>query len=193
MEKLKLLPFEMFEEIFFDSSLKLRYAISNKGRLISFENDITVGRMVKGSIVNGYRVFRYKIYRDRKVINKHKMFSRMVAETFLPKPTENQTLIKYLDFTKTNNQASNLIWVTQNELADHSTKSPLAIASKQKLRDKPNLSPNAKLSYSKVVMIKKMLASPNQTRQKMIAKRFGVSATQIKRIQRGENWSKVVI
>ena len=80
MKKIKLLPYEIFEEIFFDSSLKLRYAISNKGRLISFENDITIGRIVNGSIVNGYRVFRYKVYIDGKIKNKHKMFSILHKE-----------------------------------------------------------------------------------------------------------------
>ncbi len=56
-----------------------------------------------------------------------------------------------------------------------------------------DLAPHTVGNVAKVKIIKRMLASPNKTRQKMIAKQFGVTATQIKRIQRGENWSKITI
>lgn len=44
------------------------------------------------------------------------------------------------------------------------------------------------------MLIKKMLARPEQkTRLKMIAKQFGVSEMQIRRIASGENWGHVKI
>ena len=44
-----------------------------------------------------------------------------------------------------------------------------------------------KLNAGKVKIIKRQLKN-NRTRISMIAKRFGVSDTQIHRIKRGENW-----
>lgn len=42
------------------------------------------------------------------------------------------------------------------------------------------------------MLIKKMLADPKRkTRQKMIARQFGVSEMQISRIKSGENWGNV--
>jgi uncharacterized protein YjcR len=42
------------------------------------------------------------------------------------------------------------------------------------------------------MLIKKLLAKPEQkTRLKMIAKQFGVSEMQIRRIKSGENWGHI--
>lgn len=44
------------------------------------------------------------------------------------------------------------------------------------------------------MLIKKILSKPDQrTRLKMIAKQFGVSEMQIRRIKSGENWGQVKI
>jgi hypothetical protein len=42
-----------------------------------------------------------------------------------------------------------------------------------------------------VKVIKKMLQSENRTRLRVIAKRFGISHTQLNRIRSGENWGSV--
>jgi hypothetical protein len=192
MPKIKPYPFEVFKIIDIHPSLKLKYALSNKGRLISFTNDILEGNLVKGSKINGYSIFRYKVYENGKTINKHKMFSKLVAEHFLPQPIENQRFILHEDYNKTNNSSENLFWGTSKECVQHGVNSPKFIEAQRRksLLDKPT---NAKLSVAKVRIIKRMLNSENQTRQKMIAKQFGVTATQIKRIQTGENWGKVKI
>ena len=52
---------------------------------------------------------------------------------------------------------------------------------------------NAKLDETKVKLIKKILQRDNKTRLKMIAKRFGISHTQLNRIRSGENWGHVTI
>ncbi len=192
MEKIRLFPFEYFKPIEVHPSLKLNYALSNKGRLVSYTTDILEGNIVKGSQINGYKIFRYKIYENGKTINKHKMFSKMIAEHFLPEPTENQRFVLHKNFDKTNNSVENLFWATSKECVAHGLKSPLYAESQARIAasEKPS---NAKLTVAKVKIIKRMLASKNLTRQKMIAKQFGVTATQIKRIQRGENWAKVTI
>ncbi|MHA7843264.1 MAG: hypothetical protein ACX93I_08095 [Winogradskyella sp.] len=69
----------------------------------------------------------------------------------------------------------------------HQWNNPTFIAAK-KNQDPPY----AKLSENNVRLIKKMLKNPNRkTRLKMIAKQFGISTTQLKRIETGENWGHV--
>lgn len=192
MAKIKLFPFEVFKKIELHHSLKLNYAVSNKGRLVSYSTDILEGNIIKGSLINGYQIFRYKIYEEGKITNKHKMYAKLVAEYFMPQPTENQKFVLHKDFNKVNNAVENLFWANNAECIAHGLNSPLY--AEARLRAEARLQPlNAKLNVAKVKIIKRMLASPNQTRQKMIAKQFGVTATQIKRIQRGENWAKVTI
>ncbi len=192
MAKINAYPFEQFKPILIHPSLKLNYALSDKGRLISYKNEILEGNIVKGGLINGYLIFRYKIYENGKTINKHIMLAKLVAEHYLPQPTENQKFILHKDFNKTNNAVDNLFWATNIDCIAHGLKSPLYLEARA--RAAASLQPtNAKLNVAKVKIIKRMLASPNKTRQKMIAKQFGVTATQIKRIQRGENWSKITI
>jgi hypothetical protein len=189
MAKIKLFPFEQFKEITFHSSMKLRYALSDKGRLVSFKNEILDGTIVKGSTVNGYKVFRYKIYENGKTINSHIMYSRLVAQIFLPTPNEDQPYLLYKDYNKSNNTATNLFWGNKAEFVEHGKNSPLFLKARAVAPEKRIL-PNAKLTVAKVKMIKRLLDS-NKNRQVIIAKQFGVSATQIKRIARGENWANV--
>ena len=74
MMPIRVFPSEQFKEIKIEDKLKLRYAISNKGRLISFENDMKFARELKGGTSDGYKVFKYKIYKDGKIKNKHLFF-----------------------------------------------------------------------------------------------------------------------
>ena len=68
MIPIRVLSNEEFKEIIIEDKLKLRYAISNKGRLISFINDIKFGRELKGGTADGYKTFNYKIYKNGKII-----------------------------------------------------------------------------------------------------------------------------
>ena len=60
-------PNEKFKEIEIKEKLKFRYAISSRGRLVSFKEDIKKRNELKGGLVDGYRIFRYK-YRDEKYV-----------------------------------------------------------------------------------------------------------------------------
>lgn len=186
---------EAFKEIEFDDKPKLRYAISNLGRLISFENDINFGRVLDGGFTNGYRMFRYKIFRDGKVINKHKIFYKLVAEYFVPKTSEDQVHVIHLDRQKDNNVATNLKWVTKTEMIEFYNKSPNVIKARIKMKEENAYNGgHKKLTVTKVMLIKKLLANPNRkTRLKMIAKQFGISEMQLNRIKRGENWGYVKV
>ncbi|WP_225876805.1 phage terminase small subunit-related protein [Flavobacterium muglaense] len=194
MKMIRLYPNEEFKEIIIEDKLKLRYAISNKGRLISFVDNMKCARELKGAMTDGYRMFRYKLYSDGQVKNKHLFIYKLVAEYFIPKTSEEQIHVLHLDRKRDNDDYRNLKWATKEEMAQHRRESPYVKEAQLNLV-KHNLESNGrKLTITKVMLIKKILSKPGQTtRLKMIAKQFGVSEMQIRRIKSGENWSQVKI
>lgn len=68
MPQIRIYPNEQFKEIELDYSLKLRYAISNKGRLISFSENIEDCRLLKGSLSDGYPIFSFRIKKTEKLL-----------------------------------------------------------------------------------------------------------------------------
>lgn len=191
----KKFPNEEFREIFFHENHKLKYAISNFGRLISFADDIDSGRILNGSYQDGYKIFRFRVFIEGKVKYFHKFNYKMVAEKFLPKHSEDQIFVLHLDYVRDNDDVRNLRWATRAEMLAHSAISPNVIAAKKKfIEGRFGAKAVSKLDSTKVMHIKKLLANPNRTtRKKMIAKQFGVSVMQIRRIETGENWSHVQI
>jgi hypothetical protein len=194
MMPIRLYANEQFKEIIFEHKLKLRYAVSNKGRIISFRDNINLGRELKGSITDGYRMFKYKIFNKGKISNKHFFISKLVAENFIPKTSIEQTYVLHLDYKRDNDDVSNLKWATRAEMLEHSKKSPNVKEAFENLIKHNIKSDGRKLTVTKVMLIKKILAKPNQpTRLKMIAKQFGVSEMQISRIKSGENWGHIKV
>jgi len=193
-EKVRIYPGEEFKEIQVDSSLKLRYAISNFGRMVSFSDEIKHGRLLKGMYSDGYKVFRFKIYRGTKIINSHFFIAKLVAQYFIPKTSEDQVYVLHLDYCRTNDHFKNLKWASADERLAHIRNSPHVKQALQKRIDQRTARDGHKLTLTRVIFIKKLLANPVQkTRLKMIAKQFGVSEMQIRRIKSGENWGYVKI
>ncbi|MBN8642013.1 MAG: hypothetical protein J0L86_09405 [Flavobacteriales bacterium] len=194
MSTLKIYPGEEFREIELEDKLIFRYAVSNRGRLISFSDEIKNGRLLNGSKSDGYKMFRYRMRRDGKVINKHFFVCKLVAQHFVPKFSEDQTYVLHLDRVRDNDDYRNLRWATREEMIEHSRKSPFVIQAKKNLLEHNIKSDGKKLTVTKVILIKKLLAKPDRkTRLKMIAKQFGVSEMQIRRIKSGENWGHIKI
>jgi hypothetical protein len=194
MQPIRVYPNEEFREIIIEDHLKLRYAISNKGRLMSFVNDIRFGRLLKGGTADGYQLFRYKVYNNGKIIYKHYFFSKLIAELFLPKTSEEQTYVLHLDRKRDNDDINNLKWATREEMIEYSRNSPFVIQARKNLLEHNIKANGRKLTVTKVMLIKKLLAKPDQrTRMKMIAKQFGVSEMQIYRIKSGENWGHIKV
>ncbi|MEO8253882.1 MAG: hypothetical protein ABI554_05785 [Flavobacterium sp.] len=194
MTTIRVYPNEEFREILLEDKLKLRYAISNKGRLISFVDDMKFGRELKGAMSDGYKLFKYKIYNNGKITNKHLFFSKLIAEYFIPKNSEEQTYVLHLDRKRDNDDYRNLKWATREEMLEFWNKSPNVINARKKLIEHNLKADGRKLTVTKVMLIKKLLARPGlTTRLKMIAKQFGVSEMQIRRIKSGENWSQVKV
>jgi len=192
---LRLYVSEQFKEITLVKKLLLRYAISNYGRLISFTEKFEDGRIVKGTMQDAYRIFRYKIRdEENNLKHKHVFMYRLVAEYFLPKTSDDQVYVLHLDHNMTNDFVGNLKWATKEEMIAHNKKSPRVIKARKDLIEHNKHRDGYKLTSTKVILIKRMLANPEKkTRMKMIAKQFGISEMQLYRIKRGENWGDVVI
>jgi len=200
-QKLYIYETESFKELELDDELQLRYAISNYGRLVSFTKSIEYGRILNGSITEGYRIFRYRIrLGKKKILYKHRFFHRLVAENFLEKPSEEQTYVLHLDHNLSNDVVTNLKWATKQEMLDHQGTNPKVLKAR-KISGKRIVAYNKKrgvvgnkLTSTQVMRIKKLLAKPNRkTRLKIIARRFGISEMQLYRIKTGENWGHIKI
>jgi len=194
MPQIRIYPNEQFKEIELDYSLKLRYAISNKGRLISFSENIEDCRLLKGSLSDGYPTFSFRIKKDGKSISKCLFLYKLVAQYFIPKQSEEQTYVLHLDYSRNNDDVNNLLWATRAEMIAHRNKNPNIIQARKNLIEHNLKADGRKLTTTRVILIKTILSRPNQkTRLKMIAKQFGVSEMQIRRIASGENWGHVKI
>lgn len=181
---------EEWKELHFpEGALRKRYAVSNFGRLMSFETKIEEGRLMRCGLVGGYPAFRPKPFGKYKTLYVH----RLVGEQFITRPSPSHEFIIHVDYDKQHNHASNLKWATKKEMEAHQQLSPFVLESreKRKLR-KPQK--GHKLTATDVMRIKKMIFNPKRkTRMKIIAKQFGISEMQLYRIKSGENWGHVKI
>ncbi len=176
---------ELWKEVVIpEKNTNTNYFISNFGRVKSVDVVTEKEGLVKGS-VNPNGSIRITIRLDNKDKRKYVLVHRFVADNFLECPSPKHKFVVHLDFDKSNNHNQNLRWMTQNELNEHAKTSPLYQKAKEKRRE------HYKLSESKVKVIKKMLQSEKRTRLRVIAKRFGISHTQLNRIRSGENWGHV--
>lgn len=173
---------------------KVKYAVSNLGRIKSFTDSIESGRLLKGSITEGFLFIRYKRQKDNKITNYHHAVHKMVAELFLPKDNDEQTYVLHLDYDKLNNQISNLKWATNEEMKAFSKNSPFVKEAFKKLQEYNLKNNGAKLRVIDVMRLKKILLDPNRkTRFKILAKQMGVSEMQLYRIKSGENWGHIKV
>lgn len=192
---LEFLKDEEWKEMTFDDhDLRNRYALSNYGRVISYREKMEEGKFLKGSIVGGYRVFKYKIFKPEKTFHRQIFIHKLVGDYFLADTKREDTpYVIHLDYEKLNNHTSNLKWATKREMEIHQQDSPLVKAARERRKlVKPYK--GQKLTATKVKLIKKKIFDPNRkTRMKMIAKQFGISEMQLYRIKNGENWGHVTI
>lgn len=192
---IRLYPNEQFKEIDPGVKLKFRYAISNKGRLISFKDNFKLGNELKGGLADGYRIFRFT-YRNEEGEKKYKhlFFYKMIAEYFLPKESEEQKYVLHLDYVRDNDKLSNLKWATYKEMVEHGNKSPKVIQNRKNLLEFNIKADGKKLTSTQVIRIKKtLLRTDRKVRNKLLAKQFNISETHLKRIERGENWGHIEV
>jgi hypothetical protein len=185
---------EKWKEFKVHKSLKLRYAISNFGRLLSFTDKFENGRLLKGSKIDGYPIFTYKIRIKNKAKHVKLYIHKIVAEQFLKRKSEDHVFVLHIDRHRSNNSADNLKWATREEMLEHNKTSPFVLAARKKLILHNRKRDGLKLTSTKVILLKKKLADPNRkTRLKILAKQFGISEMQLYRIKSGENWGHIKI
>jgi hypothetical protein len=161
-------PNEEFKEINFETLLKKRYAISNKGRIASFIDRLEDGDIVKGARSDGYVSFKYRVKEGDEVRNRMKFVYKLVAEYFIPKTSEDQVHVIHLDFSRDNDDYRNLKWVNYAERLAHYKRSPNVIRAKKDLLEHNIKSDGRKLSVTTVIRIKKMLLNPKGNTRKYV-------------------------
>ncbi len=117
-------PNEEFREIQVAGNRKRRYAISNMGRLMSFNEDMKDGILIKGGLADGYRILRLDNWTNGVKTTQYYMLYKLVAEFFVPKTADDQEYVIHLDFSRDNDKASNLKWVNYEGKMEHYKKSP---------------------------------------------------------------------
>lgn len=173
---LKLLPNERIEVLPIPRSPKgNKYAITNYGRILSFQKEPKEGNLLKSGVVSGYPSLSVRV----KGNNKTFLIHRLVAKYFLKQPDKSYKYVIHLNNVKEDNHYKNLKWTTFDQMQEH-------MQADRRLKKIGNY----KLTEARVLMIKKQLADGKKT-LKEIAERFKVTDMQIHRIKTGENWSHV--
>ena len=117
------------------------------------------------------------------------LYVHMAVAKYWSKKPKKKGYNRYIhkDLNRLNNKASNVIWVTDDEWREYVKKRAKKYGYvPHRKGGKP------KLKESEVVRIKKHLAAGRMAKSKIAAK-FGVSHTQINRIESGENWGGLKI
>jgi DNA-binding Xre family transcriptional regulator len=159
------------------------YAVSNKGRIASYEGNIHDLTILKPKMYDG--MYRYNLRHNGKVLG---LFpSVAVATVFIKKPNSKCTKIIHLNYDKTNNIISNLKWVTSEEYFAHrakNTHSTAALLAKVAVK---NMS--KKLDEKKVVQLKKEIWNPKRkVSLKQLADKYGIAEMNLYRIKSGVFW-----
>lgn len=185
---------EKWKEIKVHKSLQRRYAVSNFGRLLSFEKKIQEGRLLSGGNIDGYRAYPYRITEKGKIKYKTLFIHRLVAEYFLKKKSAMHTYVLHLDHNSGNNLVNNLKWATKAEMIEHNKKSPAVIKGRKKTISH-NINANGRiLTVKKATELKKKILSPNRKKPlREIAKEYGISEMHLYRIKSGENWGHIKV
>lgn len=157
-----------------------RYEVSNYGRVRSYCYDKVNGRIIKPGKIRGFNTATLKIDGKLSQVFIHKL----VAEFFVYRESDEQTVVIHLDWNKQNNYFTNLRWVTREE----SYKRMHDRLKEQRLKEGKRVT-SSKLKADDVALLKSML--DRGIKQKVIAKLFCISEMQVTRIKRNENWAEV--
>ncbi len=172
---------EIWKPIKFKKGINTRgkYAVSNLGRIASYDKKVEDGNLLNGTTVGGYKAISVRNLEVSQTLYIHKL----VAENFVKKNNPKQKFVIHLDHNKANNKHNNLNWATYAEIGKNITRNP---EHKLRMRTKPN---NSKLTPAKVSAIKALLSKGKKVTD--IAAKYDMSTMQIYRIKRGSVWGAV--
>ena len=106
--KLRKIEDEIWAEITFTDK---KYEVSNYGRVRSYCYDKLNGRIVKPGSIKGFYNVSLRVDGKKRSYLIHKL----TAEYFIPRTSDDETVVIHLDWNKQNNHISNLQWVTREE------------------------------------------------------------------------------
>ena len=162
---------------------RIRYGISDAGRVCSFKEKLNDGKLLKGTLVNGYPALKLKVSDKDYQFYIH----RLVAEYFLKKASEKRSYVIHHDYNKMNNKSKNLSWSSRAEMETHQKGSPNVKQYRERTRSKGH-----KLTAAKVKQIKQLIFRKERKKpMREIAVQFAISEMQLYRIKSGENWGHV--
>jgi hypothetical protein len=158
------------------------YHYSNYGRMKSINPKNGVENLIKGSV--GRKGFVKLNLKLKDNTREGYYLHHLVAKAFVTKEHLDKTFIIHKDNIKSNNHHDNLRWVNREELGAWMKTLP-SVQNK-----KITLGSHVKLNPTKVALLKKRM-NQNKTKYRILAKQFDITYTQLKRIERGENWGNV--
>lgn len=157
-----------------------KYKVSNFGRMKSFHYDKEEGRILKQCLIKGFATVSLIVNKKSKTYFVHKL----VAQAFIPKDNEDQSIVTHVDGKVLNNHIDNLKWQTKEENYKMILKKL-----HEKNRGRKGVITNSKLKEKDVALLKSMLNKG--ITQSYLAKMFCISEMQVTRIKRGDNWAHV--
>ena len=165
--------------------LRNRYAVSSKGRIASYKEDITDGKLLSGFMTTGYRTLNLHRPDNKGTLYIH----REIAKLMVDRKSAAHKYVIHKNHNKLDNDVKNLKWANLEEMMAHQQNSPAKKAYKIKQANKTT---GLKLTASQVSKIKATLASKKRTLSiRQLAEKYGVSEMTLYRIKSGENWGRV--
>jgi len=162
-----------------------KFEISNYGQIKSFRTSRKGGKIIKGSFLTGYNILVVKLKTEKK---RTYFVHKIVADYFHAPHSEDETYVIHKDYDRSNNYYKNLEWVDSEGMYAHRKADPDYHQKKIK---------NSKLTEDDVRRLKIKLRDGTKDGKKIvymhIAREFGITLTQLKRIEKGENWTHIVI
>ena len=165
--------------------LRNRYAVSSKGRIASYREDITDGKLLSGSLTTGYRTLNLHRPETKDTLYIH----REIAKLMVDRKSAAHKYVIHKNHNKLDNEVKNLKWATLEEMMAHQQESPAKKAYKKK---QANRTTGLKLNATQVSKIKATLGNKNRSISiRQLAEKYGVSEMTLYRIKSGENWGRV--
>lgn len=162
---------------------KCDYFFSDYGRLKSVHKLTGEEKLLRGSLMKqGFMQLNLKLKDE---IRQGFYVHKLVADAFVPEE-KGKDFVVHIDNNKLNNHFKNLKRADREEMTQHQIDRGVY---KHENRKMPS---HSKMTETKVRLLKKRLKD-GKTKRKVLAKSFGITETQVRRIEKGENWGHVKV